>query len=193
MRKRICIIHGVDTPPGDPWQEDFLWLYGIDDVEIYELNWPSVGFFTDGAKWLFSRRYREQVIDQLFVDHFTEIDGADLIITHSFGQVVMNAFFEDLEREPPCPIVNIAGPLTNPYLRLLYGSWAGYADGVEYHTILNPDDPITALRGRWFRNKNAESHLVISVDTDENEHPVNFYLDHPKVQDKILSLLKEKP
>jgi hypothetical protein len=190
MTKHIAIIHGVDTPPGDPWQEDFLWLYGIPNVEIHELNWPSTGFFSDGFKWLFNPWYREHVVDCIGAKPFWALES-DLIVTHSFGQVVMNAFFDDMGCEPPCPIVNIAGPLTHPGLRMLYGRWSGYPDGVEYHTILNEDDPITSLRGHWMRNKNAESHLVVKVDADENEHPVNFYLDHPKVQDKILSLLKE--
>ena len=191
-KKHIAIVHGVDTPPGEPWQDDFAWLYSLEGVEIHEIDWPSTGFFIDGAKWFLSRSYRERVIDSIFADHFFALESADLVVTHSFGQVVVNAYFEDLEMDPPCPIVNIAGPLTHPGLRLLFGRWCGYpsADGFAYHTILNPDDPITALRGHWLRNENAKTHLVIDVDAKENEHPVNFYLEHPKVQAQILELLK---
>ena len=185
----VVIVHGVNTPSSEPWENEFAWLYTLPGVNIKAIEWPSRTFLGDGLKWLMSRRYRDRVVNEI-ADHTIWHHEVDLIITHSFGQIVMNEFFW-LCGDPDCHVMNIAGPLTNPALSFLYGA-QNYDLDIPRTVVLNPDDPISAFRRRWVRFSNDVDYIPIEVSTKDNEHPVSFYLDNKKVRAKILALLEER-
>ncbi len=185
----VVIVHGVNTPSSDPWENEFSWLYTIPYIKVTALEWPSKSFMGDGLKWLLSGRYRDRVANTI-ADNPIWQEEIDLIITHSFGQIVMNEFFW-ICGEPDCHVINIAGPLTNPVLSFLYGK-QNYDLEFPRTAILNPDDSICAFRRRWIRFSDDVEYIPIELSTRDNEHPVSFYLDDRKVRAKIIALLSKR-
>lgn len=180
-RPVIAIVHGVNTPHGEPWADDFAWLQHGIGATLVKVKWPSKSFMGDGIRWQMSRRYREHVMHHIGAALYGV--KPDLVVTHSFGQVVTNAFWAK-HGLPGCPVVNIAGPLTNPGLRLLHGRWSP-PPGLRPTVILNRDDQITSLFGSWRPVSQAREHVVVDVDIAGDEHPVQHYLEHPTVQNVI--------
>ena len=182
--KKIAVIHGVNNPPSSGWQKDFSWLESL-DAEIVFVQWPSRSFTGDGLRWLMSTAYRKQVVD--VVNSAVDLCDVDLIVTHSFGQVVANAALADLPFRTEATIVNIAGPLTHPFLGVLYGSWKN-VEPTRTICVLNEDDHIPALAGVW-EPVEALAHIVVDVDTRQDEHDPALYLANETVQDLLRDLI----
>lgn len=182
--KKIAVIHGVNNPPDSGWQKDFAWLSEL-NAEIIFVQWPSRSFTGDGMRWLMSSAYRKQVVGA--VNSAADLCDVDLIVTHSFGQVVLNAALAELPFRTDAQIVNIAGPLTHPFLGVLYGAW-GQAEPTRTIVVLNEDDHIPALAGVW-EPVDALTHVVVDVDTHQDEHDVVLYLANDVVQDLLRDLI----
>lgn len=182
----IAIVHGVNTPLGSEWEKDFSWLADGLGAEVIPIKWPSKSFVGDGVRWLTSPKYRLNVVHQIETQ-LNAISHLDLIVTHSFGQVVMNATQNQMYPRNSCPIINLAGPLSHPLLSLAYGRWS--CEHHEQHHVKNRDDQITALLGVSVPVPGAVS-TPVDVDVKGDEHPVQHYLENGSVQRLIRNVLR---
>ncbi len=189
---QFAIVHGVNTPPDSDWAEDFSELAGIFNANLHPINWPSSSFVGDGLKWLASPRYRRDVVHKT-VEQLTAIKHIDAIVTHSFGQIVINAALAEMDHtlsRPACPVINLAGPLSHPIFSRLYGRW-----GCDHHDqihVRNPDDHITAAFGHSVDVPGAEV-FTIRVDVKGDEHPIEHYLESLRVQTLIGEAIGRRP
>lgn len=187
--KHVVIVHGVNTPDEEQWEKDFSWMYGLKGIKVHAVDWPSKSFLGDAVRWRLSKSFRRRCIKEM-LKHQAFANKISLIVTHSFGQVVVNELIKQVpyiaQQNPH--VLNLGGPLTNPVLGYLYKRWRPDPSTMTY-VVINRDDPICATYGVWFRLDGVRAHVLINVDTSTNEHPAHYYINHKKVRNRILSLL----
>jgi len=195
---RIGIFHGIDTKPDFKYKHTSEAALGLPKIEVVELRWPSTGTIS-GDVWelMTSKEYREQCIAEATKNLNNALGRygvLDVLVGHSMGQVMM---IEAVKRVWPDgvgvlpPMLSIGGPMSHPLwgrsLRAVglgkpHKNWNKIAMG------WNSDDIIPAWHG-WQTNPAGFDPFRIAIaGQGKNEHPMELYLGHPIVREKIRGL-----
>lgn len=179
----ILCIHGVNSPKGT-WEKDFAWLGTVGHVDYAQ--YPTKNIMGDYLRFILSGERRLACFDALLGS--LVMKKYDLIVTHSFGQVVLDFLRQTVEFTTP--VVNLGGPFSHPVVgwplrRYMLDSRS------DTIVIVNKADGIPTFFGGHIKIPSKKT-IEIDVDVLGDDHEVRIYLASREVQDAILEVAKEK-
>lgn len=164
---RILAIHGVNSKPGS-WEAGFERLQDFGELDFAQ--WPSGTITGDYLRYVLSPQYRLNIYSSLEEKLSQEFD---LIVTHSFGQVVLD------NTENTTKTLNLGGPFSNPWIGRPLRKYMK-KDRSHTYNVLNTADGIPTFFSRKVKIP-CKEELVFHRNIFGDDHDVKLYLKQPEV------------
>lgn len=194
--KNILILHGVNSTAGS-WENGFSGLESKSRRLLY-VQYPSRSIIGDYLTFVLSKGKRDLVVDTAaryvfkYDQQLAKIgEEIDLVVTHSFGQVVCDMLKDDGGLDLEVPVVNLGGPFSHHLIGMPLRVHMCKHRHLNTYSVINKADGIPTFFGKHV-DIPCKKRYSFYKNRLGDDHDVEVYLRSEIVKKLIADLLGEK-